>query len=275
MNEVIIQIQEILFKIICDIDDYCTENGIRYYLSGGTCLGAVRHQGFIPWDDDADIMMPRPDYERFMEGFSREFNNKYGVGSLNTVEKWSFPHGRVWDLSTRLENMYFDLHNMGVFVDVFPIDGLPDKRGKQKWVYKKIKFYSVLRHAAMRERFKKGEKNKFIKRILQVFCKPLGANYFSKAMQRQVINYPFDSSKFVAVTMTTKYGEKETIRQDKMKNGVELPFNGRLLPVPVGYETYLSNLYGDYMQIPKDAAGQGYTHLSNWKVVFSNKAGRD
>lgn len=122
-------IQKIVYKILCDIDDFCAQNQIKYYLSGGTCLGAVRHHGFIPWDDDGDIMMPREDYDRFVVGFAKAFSGKYMVGSLATDSEWQRPAGRVWDLSTKLEQTKFTGREMGVFIDVFPIDGLPNLEG--------------------------------------------------------------------------------------------------------------------------------------------------
>ena len=90
-------------------------------------------------------------------------------------------------------------------------------------------------------------------------------------MERQAIRYPFDSSKYVAVSMVCHYGEREIIRRKYMEKTVDLPFNGRMFPVPIGYKKYLSNLYGDYMQIPKDVAEQGYTHLTRWKIEFNDE----
>ncbi|MGN0185217.1 MAG: LicD family protein, partial [Aristaeellaceae bacterium] len=73
MKELVQQLQRLSYAILCDVDDYCRANNIRYYLSGGTCLGAVRHKGFIPWDDDVDVMLPRRDYERLIAGFGAAY----------------------------------------------------------------------------------------------------------------------------------------------------------------------------------------------------------
>ena len=129
------KIHEITFEILCAIDDYCREKNITYYLSGGTCLGAARHQGFIPWDGDADIMLPRKDYEKLVRTFAGAYPGKYAVSELNVTEGWYRSYARIWNVETKV---FF--HNkretpMGLFVDVFPIDGLPNKKWKQKLFY--------------------------------------------------------------------------------------------------------------------------------------------
>lgn len=266
MNDKVSQMQEIVFKMLCDIDDYCTENNILYFLSGGSCLGAVRHQGFIPWDDDADIMIPRPDFDRFLEGFLEKYSDKYGVGSLKLDSEWAIQFGRIWDLSTEARNTNLDIKSMGVLVDVFPIDGLPSRKREQRFLFRKLKVLNVLRHASMRVAFKEEEKYRAIKKILHIICKPIGAHRFAQAMENQVVRYPFYNSELVACSMACHYGDKETIDREKMDKCVLLPFNGRMLPVPVGYDTYLTNLYGNYMEPPKDIAARGYTHLDHWEV---------
>lgn len=270
MNETVSQIQEIVFGVLCDIDDYCSKNGIRYYLSGGSCLGAIRHHGFIPWDDDADIMIPRPDFDRFMVGFEEAYSTKYGVGSLGTDKDWQIPFGRIWDKSTVARFKNLSLKEMGVFVDVFPVDGLPENVRKQSMVYKKLKVLNVLRHAALRVRFRNNEKFRLLKRFLHLVCKPIGAGFFARAMEKCVIKYDFDTSKYVAVSLACHYGAKETIEQKEMATGELVPFEGRLLPVPTGYDVYLHNLYGDYMIPQRESSEKGYTHLEKWDIDFGN-----
>ncbi len=270
MNDTVSQIQEIVFRILCDVDDYCEKNGIRYYLSGGSCLGAIRHQGFIPWDDDADIMIPRPDYDRFLKGFMETYGSKYGVGSLSTDKDWEIPFGRIWDRSTVARFKYLAVKDIGVFLDVFPIDGLPEKARKQSTIYKKLKVLNILRHAALRLKFKKEEKYRFLKRLLHLICKPIGARFFARSMEKCVDRYDFDSSKYVAVSLACHYGEKETIEQKEMASVKKVSFEGRLLPVPIGYDIYLHNLYGDYMIPQREMSEKGYTHLERWELTFRN-----
>ena len=262
------KIQEIVFRIMCDVDDFCKKNEIRYFLSGGTCLGAVRHGGFIPWDDDGDLMMPRRDYERFLDLFPRLFSEKYGVGAFSLNQKWQRQYARVWDKRTIWKSTNVDDITMGVFIDIFPIDGLPNCELSRKVYYGRIKLLSAMGSAAVKKEFLAAEKYRGIKKIAGFFLKPFGIRRFTMKMERLAKKYDFDTSRYVGVSMAAHYGDRETIEGDEMRKETRLLFEGKEFPVPVGYRQYLSNLYGDYMTIPEGAEEKGYSHLDHWEIEF-------
>lgn len=267
---VVKKIQKIVLQILCDIDDFCRKNNITYFLSGGTCLGAVRHHGFIPWDDDGDLMMPRKDYERFLVLFAQEYKGKYEVGSLLTDELWQRQSAQVCDLHSRILQTRLSYKPRGVFVDIFPIDGLPENRTHQKFYYAKLKVINGIKNTSIRTGFGEIEKNRLLKRAVSVFTKPIGPRIFARQMDRYAASFDFGSSKYVAASLPIHYGSRETIEKKHMASAVYMDFEGHSFPVPVGYHQYLTNLYGDYMAIPKDAEENGYTHLDGWTVEFED-----
>ncbi|AJC12642.1 hypothetical protein JI75_08270 [Berryella intestinalis] len=122
-------LQQKLLGILWDIIDYCEANGISYSLGGGSCLGAIRHKGFIPWDDDIDLDMPRADYERFVVGFAAQHPGKYTVQSPKTTPEVGLPICRVRLNGTKIktvESASLPESELGICVDIFPIENVYD-----------------------------------------------------------------------------------------------------------------------------------------------------
>ena len=124
------EMRDLQLAMMDKIHEFCVERGIRYSLGGGTLLGAVRHKGYIPWDDDIDIMLPRPDYERFLKEFDGVYPN-FKVLHLNNDRTYPYLFAKVYDSRTLLVECRA---TMGVYIDVFPIDGLPLKAELPKYM---------------------------------------------------------------------------------------------------------------------------------------------
>lgn len=270
-EEYLDKLHGILYEMLCRIDDYCKANDITYFLAGGTCLGAIRHEGFIPWDDDADIIMPRPDYERFVKGFGEAYPDKYAIASIEITPEWVRNNAQIWDKDTLMIMNNIDEIEKGVFIDIFPIDGLPDKKWKQELFYKKTIYLSVLRNARIRKGFYSTEKHVFIKKIIGYIIKPFSARRLTEIIDNCALKYDFRKSKFVGASMSLTYGDRETQPKEYMDKAVYKKFNDRLFPVPVGYDAYLTGLYGDYMVVPDNIDTSGSPHEEGHEVYLSKK----
>ena len=274
-NDLVERMHKVTFKILVDIDNYCKENNLVYYLSGGSCLGAVRHQGFIPWDHDADIMMPRKDYEKFLLNFESAYSGRYKVGSLMSDKEWIRAYSKVWDVRTKLIDKGRNDVVRGVSVDIFPIDGMPENEKKQKFYYKRAQLLFYFHLQFSRIGFDEHEKLKIIKSILRKFPGKWGARRLAIMIDEYAKKYDFDTSKYVAATVACHYGEKETLSREDVRYAVELPFEGKMFPVMNGYEHYLSNLYGNYMVCSRAHADDQEQVMSKWELIIDDDLNLD
>ena len=245
-------------KIELDILKYtkkiCDKNNLRYYLAGGTLLGAIRHKGFIPWDDDIDILMPRPDYEKFSEIMKNE-NNRY---LLLTPEQddYYYLFNKLVDKNTILNEYWTNpIKNMGVYIDIFPLDGFPDDE-KEYNIYadKLLKEYNDLTNSRI-----DGYKMAIYrwKRVVKCIIKyPL---YFAKKIipwKKRQLNlidnmkkYKYEDSKNVAFILSA-YKKKEILNKKIYDDIILVQFEDEKFNAPSGYDDYLKALYGNYMELP-------------------------
>lgn len=262
-------IHSMVYEILCDIDECCRKHGITYFLSGGTLLGAVRHKGFIPWDDDGDIMLPRDDYERFLVEFNREYGNKYGIGSLKTDPDWTVPYGIIWDKSTKVRSTILQGKATGIGVDVFPIDGFSESRTARKIFFWRMKVLNGMRNSCLRTGFLEGEKFIILKKAASLVLKPIGARKFAEKMDRLTSKIKIGETGKVGSSVAIHYGDRETLDLKSISETVYMPFEDKNFACPIGYDQYLSNIYGDYMTIPESVREKGATHLDHWSVEIS------
>ncbi len=245
------ELRSIQLEILQTVHDFCIKNNIHYSLSGGTLLGAVRHKGYIPWDDDIDIMMPRPDYECFHKLFNAQNNETYKFIFSNNEKQYFQPFGKIVNMKTFLKENYDRPVNMlCVYIDVFPVDGLPNNKNKRQKYWKKIAKLKNI-NTLFYERTNKKEKGvkKIIRLVLFYLLRLIPANSFSKVVNNCAKKNTFSDSECVACSVFG-YGQKEEVPKSIYDNYVLLDFEGKKFYAMQGYDIYLHNLYGDYMQLP-------------------------
>ena len=236
---------------LANVDHFCRQHGIRYSLSYGTLIGAIRHKGFIPWDDDIDIIMPRDDYERFISLYK---DDRYKIidGKYNS----NHSHVRVSDQKTvlKLDTWRARFYNEGLWIDVFPLDKVPDtQKGYlcfKKWLW--FLFEMQLKGQVHR----KGMINK----ILHIICKPFSA-YFGKLALKTMKKYNKSNTQSVA-NLCVWYLKSPKYPSTYFDEYIDVEFERYKFKAIKQYDIFLREFYGDYMQFPpkeKQIAHHRYT----------------
>lgn len=260
MKSTIQTIQQKEIGILKEFIRVCEKHGLTYYALGGTLLGAVRHQGFIPWDDDIDLGMPRKDYEAFMRLPASEFQAPYQLVNEYNTPGFTKAFMNLQDKSTKIVMTYSkEEDEQALWIDIFPIDGLP-KSPIKKFVHEK--HYLLARMMVQLSQFDKiVNQNKtdrpFIERAIIKFANLTKIEKWLsyEKCQRHYIKTisKYDMSEAFAGNYAGAYKLRELVPSDYFGQGDELVFDAITIHVPSKYKEYLSAIYGeDYMQLPPE-----------------------
>ena len=246
------ELKEILFQILCAFADYCDANGLQYSLSGGTLLGAVRHQDFIPWDDDIDVLMPRADYMKLQERTKEKpISDRY---VLNAYESHTadFPFAKVIDLNTKVVEEC-TTNDQYLWIDVFAVDGMSGDEKTDRNLLKKANRY---KKAYGRAVAKFGAGNTKLRAVLKtpllIWHKMIGYEYYAKKLHDICLTYDYDHSDYVAAICWSS-GPQERIPHTCFESREKKTFHGREFYVMSCWDYYLHSVFfGDYMKLPPE-----------------------
>lgn len=252
--ETLRELQMAIFKVLCDVVDVCEAQGFRYSLEGGTLLGAVRQKGFIPWDDDVDIMMPRPDYEALIK-YCTTHKTKFSLVCHEVEPKYGYLFAKAYDPQTKIVDEKSNRYglDMGVFIDIFPLDAVGNDFNEIAHKLSKLRFKFYLYVAANWKRFFRSfGRPWYIEPIRYIFYLISRVVTFDKLipdLEKAVRAYSYGSTKYI-LTTGGSYWLKDVWLVSYAQEYVEMDFENRKFKVIAGWHNYLSYVYGDYMQLP-------------------------
>ena len=246
MRDLLKKMQSIEVEMLKIFISICKENNLKYFLIGGSCLGAIRHKGFIPWDDDIDVGMPREDYEKFLEIAQEKLPPHLFLQTQKTDKQYYQNFAKIRNSNTSFMETYYRFLNInkGVFIDIFPLDG-----------YKYTKFESMLLFLyTLRIRatyyIKKRSLKAKLGRLASLILVP-SLKTALKNKEKLMRKYKYNESEYV-VNHCGGYGKKEIMKKEIYGEGVAGKFEGIDVILPSNPDAYLKALYNNYMQLPPE-----------------------
>lgn len=257
------KLQNVLLEMYQDIQKFCREEGLTPFLVGGSALGAIRHHGFIPWDDDLDIGLLRAEYERFLISFEKAYPEKYVVNSAGKSKNAKVRFTKINKKGTICREIASppDDSINGIFIDVFPIDNVPDNKFARKikgvicnleeFISTQVYFHDNLDELTEEYMRRMGKTNYYIRKCVgKLFSYRKSSVWFRKIDKD--IQCKDEKSKDCTIAVGRKHYFGEIFRRDIIFPARYVLFETIEAPVFHDVEAYLSNMYGDYMKIPPE-----------------------
>ena len=257
------ELQNVILNIAYDIDQFCQKHNITYRLLGGSALGAKRHGGFIPWDDDLDVFMTPDEYEQFREAF-----NKYGDKEKYYLQELGASKGKVITAKVRLNNSYFeeeiikDWHvHQGIYVDIFILHICPNNMLLRRWQYMWAK-YVIVKGLANKEYKRRGGAVYFMLKCMKILPKRFLLNFGLN----QVYAFRHQKTDFYCNYLGKALMKNGTYKYEHFSTVKRVPFETIEMNVAGGLEQFLTDRFGDYMKAPSMERIKYEQHASKWAL---------
>ena len=248
-------------EIMCKVRDFCRERGLSIYLAYGTLIGAVRHRGFIPWDDDVDFIMFRKDYDVFMREFNRNRTDALRARCPENDPDYCHNMGKVIDESTLLVENNCLPDKMGVYIDIFCFDYLPeDEKERRKFLRRQQFLRDQFRRFNQPLSKQKNPAKRLMLRAEKQLLNLLPGNYLARKMNERAFGATRGKRTAICGEMTSFMDRERSIfRTEWFDEIVEMPFEGELFPAPKNYDVILRRTYEEYMVLPPEEK-RNYEH---------------
>ena len=255
------KLHQVDLEIVKEVIRICNENGLTYYMSGGTLLGAVRHKGFIPWDDDVDLAMPRDDYEAFLKIAPKHLPENLQIVNYRTDRKYQYYITRIRDIDTKVEEVRIGNNSRytNASIDIFPLDGTPNNLFVRKLYFFRIMSHRAIMSLCYKDSIDKSRKRSLPERLFLGFMMFLPVEKFFDPykekckIDRLMRRYKVEDSDNIGCLMGA-YRTNQIVPKKYFGKGRMYKFETIKLNGPQKYDAYLKQMYGDYMQIPPESS---------------------
>ena len=262
------ELKEIQLDMLKFVKNICEVNNLKYFLCGGTLLGAVRHQGYIPWDDDIDIFMPIEDYKKFIKIIKDNNEIAYSILDPYDNDEYYYFFSKLIDNRTvMIEDNMPQINGFGVYIDIFPIYGLPNYTSQlDDYVDKMLQLNDIYKVKACPQTWNYS-KNKFKKIIKSIVKFPMYCKYKNIASKKRILSLleenNYNKTKYVGYILSA-YEKKEILDKRVFDKAIPMKFEDEYFNVPIGYDQYLKQIYGDYMKLPPLEKRQSHHNFTAW-----------
>lgn len=258
-----------ILNILLQVHDACLKHQLRYYIWAGTMIGAVRHKGFIPWDDDLDIAMPRPDYDRLVSHCREWLPEQFEMVCAENDKVYPLPFAKIQDAHTTLIERMHLRYLGGIYIDVFPIDGVPSGAWSRRCHFARYEYYKRVLYLMVRDPYKHGHGPSS---WVPLLCRKLyRLDSVQEAIRRLLHKVDYDRAEWVA---DYDDGMKGIMLKSVLGTPTPYEFEGHQVLGVEQYDTYLSQKYGDYMTIPPhDKQRQHNFHYLNLNQPYRDYKG--
>ncbi|MBQ7230958.1 MAG: LicD family protein [Oscillospiraceae bacterium] len=255
MNRLLQELKRVELDILARFIQVCQQLDLRYYILQGTLLGAVRHQGFIPWDDDIDVGMPRADYEIFLREGQKLLGEPYFVQTFLTDPPFTANFAKIRNSNTTFveTSLRGRVMNHGVYMDIFPLDFYPDDPRTEKNLRRKNWFLN----GRITATFYFSEKLPLKSRVKHIACTILHPSV-EKALQARDALFRSVTAGSRIANHCSPWRSREIVPAEWYGEGCELEFEGLKVRAPKEYDKWLTQVYGDYMQLPPPEKRKGH-----------------
>ena len=247
------EIQQLELRILCEVDRICQKHNIHYSVAYGTMIGAVRHHGFIPWDDDLDILMLRNDYIRFKEICKIELGENFFYQSNDTDKEYFYLFDKIRLNNTIFRESFVSKYkiNHGIYIDIFPIDSVPDKEWKRLLQYYMFHFFRTgvqVKYLMISARY---GKKKVVSAFLRLIYLPFSLKWLYNKAHHVAMHYKHGDCK-MACCFFSPYKKKDIYDSSIFKEWSRCTFEDTEVGILKEYDRMLRQLYGDYMLLPPE-----------------------